>query len=39
MRLCTSVTDFEVTRAKNLLKTNMLLQLDGSTPIAEDVGR
>uniref|UniRef100_S4R6X6 Peptidase, mitochondrial processing subunit beta n=1 Tax=Petromyzon marinus TaxID=7757 RepID=S4R6X6_PETMA len=29
MRLCTSVTDSEVTRAKNLLKTNMLLQLDG----------
>merc|ERR1719481_1558696 len=39
MRLCSSVTEFEVTRAKNLLKTNMLLQLDGSTPIAEDVGR
>ncbi|CAK9289956.1 unnamed protein product [Gordionus sp. m RMFG-2023] len=39
MRLCTSVTDFEVERAKNLLKTNMLLQLDGSTPICEDVGR
>merc|ERR1711872_188965 len=39
MRLCSSVTEFEVTRAKNLLKTNMLLQLDGSTPIAEDIGR
>ncbi|XP_032825634.1 mitochondrial-processing peptidase subunit beta-like [Petromyzon marinus] len=39
MRLCTSVTDSEVTRAKNLLKTNMLLQLDGSTPICEDIGR
>ena len=39
MRLCTSVTEFEVTRAKNLLKTNMLLQLDGSTPITEDIGR
>ena len=24
---------------KNLLKTNMLLQLDGSTPICEDIGR
>merc|ERR1712038_2060470 len=33
MRLATSVTDFEVNRAKNLLKTNMLLQLDGTTPI------
>uniref|UniRef100_A0A4D5RA49 Mitochondrial-processing peptidase subunit beta n=1 Tax=Scolopendra viridis TaxID=118503 RepID=A0A4D5RA49_SCOVI len=39
MRLCTSVTQTEVQRAKNLLKTNMLLQLDGSTPICEDIGR
>ena len=39
MRLCSSVTEFEVQRAKNLLKTNMLLMLDGSTPICEDVGR
>ncbi|XP_064300465.1 mitochondrial-processing peptidase subunit beta isoform X2 [Phalacrocorax carbo] len=38
-RLCTSVTENEVARAKNLLKTNMLLQLDGSTPICEDIGR
>ena len=39
MRLCSSVTDFEVERAKNLLKANMLLQLDGTTPICEDIGR
>ncbi|GAB1609670.1 mitochondrial-processing peptidase subunit beta-like [Argonauta hians] len=39
MRLCTNVTDFEIQRAKNLLKTNLLLQLDGSTPICEDIGR
>ena len=39
MRMCTGITDFEVDRAKNLLKTNMLLQLDGTTPICEDVGR
>lgn len=39
MRLCTMVTDAEVNRAKNLLKTNMLLQLDGTTPICEDIGR
>jgi len=39
MRMCTSVTEFEVERAKNLLRTNMLLMLDGSTPICEDVGR
>lgn len=28
-RLSTAVTEAEVQRAKNLLKTNMLLQLDG----------
>jgi len=39
MRICTTITDFEVNRAKNLLKTNMLLQLDGTTPICEDIGR
>ncbi|XP_067006905.1 mitochondrial-processing peptidase subunit beta [Anabrus simplex] len=39
MRLCTSVTESEVARARNLLKTNMLLQLDGTTPICEDIGR
>ncbi|KAJ9587733.1 hypothetical protein L9F63_018841 [Diploptera punctata] len=39
MRLCTSVTEGEVERARNLLKTNMLLQLDGTTPICEDIGR
>uniref|UniRef100_A0A8C4IUN3 Mitochondrial-processing peptidase subunit beta n=1 Tax=Dicentrarchus labrax TaxID=13489 RepID=A0A8C4IUN3_DICLA len=39
MSLCTSVTETEVARAKNLLKTNMLLHLDGSTPICEDIGR
>ncbi|XP_052867516.1 mitochondrial-processing peptidase subunit beta [Anopheles cruzii] len=39
MRLCTMVTEGEIERAKNLLKTNMLLQLDGTTPICEDIGR
>lgn len=39
MRLCTTVTDFDVERAKNLLRTNMLLQLDGTTAICEDIGR
>jgi processing peptidase subunit beta len=39
MRLCTMATESEVERAKNLLKTNMLLQLDGTTPICEDIGR
>ncbi|XP_043268972.1 mitochondrial-processing peptidase subunit beta [Venturia canescens] len=39
MRLCTSVTEKEVARAKNILKTNILLQLDGTTAICEDIGR
>ncbi|CAL1537626.1 unnamed protein product [Lymnaea stagnalis] len=39
MRLCGGVREAEVERAKNLLMTNMLLQLDGSTPICEDIGR
>merc|ERR1719402_1345820 len=39
MRICTTVTEHEVARAKNLLKTNILMQLDGSTPICEDIGR
>jgi len=38
-RLCTTVTDEEVNRAKNILKTNILLQFDGSTPTCEDIGR
>lgn len=33
MRLCTMITDAEVDRAKNLLKTNMLLQLDGESVV------
>lgn len=36
MSLCTSVTESEVARAKNLLKTNMLLHLDGKwVPLAD----
>lgn len=38
-RIATACTDIEVARAKNLLKTNMLLALDGSTAICEDIGR
>jgi processing peptidase subunit beta len=37
--LATDAGDREVNRAKNLLRTNMLLMLDGSTPICEDIGR
>ncbi|KAI8977468.1 Metalloenzyme, LuxS/M16 peptidase-like protein [Mycotypha africana] len=39
MRLANSVTDEEVQRAKQQLKAGLLLSLDGSTPIAEDIGR
>lgn len=39
MRICSAVTEQEVSRAKNLLRTNMLLMLDGSTAICEDIGR
>uniref|UniRef100_A0A182M4R6 Mitochondrial-processing peptidase subunit beta n=1 Tax=Anopheles culicifacies TaxID=139723 RepID=A0A182M4R6_9DIPT len=38
MRLCTMITEDEVNRAKNMLKTRMLLNLDGATPICEDIG-
>ncbi|XP_072136298.1 cytochrome b-c1 complex subunit 1, mitochondrial-like [Mobula birostris] len=39
MRLCTSVTESEVTRAKNTLKTHLVTQLDGTTPSCADIGR
>lgn len=39
MRLCTSVTESEVTRAKNTLKTHLVAQLDGTTPTCADIGR
>ncbi|KAI8388125.1 Metalloenzyme, LuxS/M16 peptidase-like protein [Radiomyces spectabilis] len=38
-RLSSSVTENEVERAKQQLKAGLLLGLDGSTPIAEDIGR
>uniref|UniRef100_A0AC35G596 Uncharacterized protein n=1 Tax=Panagrolaimus sp. PS1159 TaxID=55785 RepID=A0AC35G596_9BILA len=37
--LCHSVTQAEVNRAQRWLFTNMLLMLDGSTSIFEDIGR
>ncbi|KAL4226125.1 hypothetical protein ACF0H5_014112 [Mactra antiquata] len=39
IRLSFNISDFEIERAKQLLKTNLLLQLDGTTPICEDIGR
>ncbi|KAJ3192779.1 55 kDa erythrocyte membrane protein, partial [Irineochytrium annulatum] len=38
-RLSTSVTEEEVVRAKNGLKTALLLSLDGTTPVTEEIGR
>ncbi|KAK9874438.1 hypothetical protein WA026_002778 [Henosepilachna vigintioctopunctata] len=39
MRLCTTVSEGEVERAKALLTANTLLQLDTSTSVCEDIGR
>ena len=38
-RLCYSVSEAEVERAKAQLKASILLSLDGTTAIAEDIGR
>ncbi|KAJ5858853.1 hypothetical protein N7534_004130 [Penicillium rubens] len=38
-RLCTNVTSAEVERAKAQLKASILLSLDGTTAVAEDIGR
>ncbi|CAG8541191.1 1681_t:CDS:2 [Paraglomus occultum] len=38
-RLYTSVTEAEVERAKQQLKASLLLCLDGTTAVAEDIGR
>ena len=34
-----NTTDEEVIRAKTQLKTNLSMQLDGSSPVCEDIGR
>lgn len=39
MRLCSNVSDAEVERAKAQLKASILLSLDGTTAVAEDIGR
>jgi len=39
VRLCHNVSDEEVDRAKVQLKANLLMMLDGSTGICEDIGR
>uniref|UniRef100_A0A8C5F253 Ubiquinol-cytochrome c reductase core protein 1 n=1 Tax=Gopherus evgoodei TaxID=1825980 RepID=A0A8C5F253_9SAUR len=38
MRLCTSATDGEVKRAKNILRNALVAQLDGTTPVCENIG-
>ncbi|CAH0029462.1 hypothetical protein V2G26_011728 [Clonostachys chloroleuca] len=39
MRLCNNVSEAEVERAKAQLKASILLSLDGTTAVAEDIGR
>mmetsp|Transcript_3146 Transcript_3146/g.5306 ORF Transcript_3146/g.5306 Transcript_3146/m.5306 type:complete len:469 (+) Transcript_3146:52-1458(+) len=37
--LCTGVSDEDLAKAKSSLKLNMLMQMDGSSPTAEEIGR
>ncbi|KAJ8265291.1 hypothetical protein COCON_G00143900 [Conger conger] len=39
MNLCTTVTESDVSRAKNVLKGSLLSQLDGTTPLCEDIAK
>jgi len=39
MRLCSNVSQAETERAKAQLKASILLSLDGTTAVAEDIGR
>ena len=39
IRIAKEVKDGELQRSKNLLKTYMLAQLDGTTAVCEDIGR
>ncbi|KAG2245525.1 hypothetical protein Bca4012_091339 [Brassica carinata] len=38
-KLAFRVSDADVTRARNQLKSSLLLHMDGTSPIAEDIGR
>lgn len=38
-KLCYRVSDDDVTRARNQLKSSLQLHIDGTSPIAEDIGR
>ncbi len=39
VRLCINATEAEVERAKTQLQAALLLSLDGTTPVCEDIGR
>ncbi|XP_056293296.1 cytochrome b-c1 complex subunit 1, mitochondrial [Pseudoliparis swirei] len=39
MNLCTSVTESDVARGKKALKASLVGQLNGTTPICDDIGR
>mmetsp|Transcript_18529 Transcript_18529/g.62086 ORF Transcript_18529/g.62086 Transcript_18529/m.62086 type:complete len:461 (+) Transcript_18529:117-1499(+) len=39
LRLCFTVSDEDTVRAANQLKASLLLSLDGTSPVAEDIGR
>ncbi|KAJ8775099.1 hypothetical protein K2173_020103 [Erythroxylum novogranatense] len=38
-KLCYRVSEDDVTRARNQLKSSLLLHIDGTSPVAEDIGR
>ncbi|XP_077582941.1 cytochrome b-c1 complex subunit 1, mitochondrial [Stigmatopora nigra] len=39
MNLCTTVTESDVARGKNAVKASMVGQLNGTTPICDEIGR
>ncbi|XP_030229495.1 cytochrome b-c1 complex subunit 1, mitochondrial [Gadus morhua] len=39
MNMCTTVTDSDVARGKKSLKASLVAQLNGTTPICDDIGR
>lgn len=38
-KLCYRVSEDDVTRARNQLKSSLMLHIDGTSPVAEDIGR
>ncbi|KAL2532043.1 putative mitochondrial-processing peptidase subunit beta [Abeliophyllum distichum] len=38
-KLCYRVSEVDVIRARNQLKSSLLLHMDGTSPVAEDIGR